>query len=166
VILVTIGTNEQSFDRLVRAARTLPAAPGLLVQYGSCRDEHGAGEWVDFLPFDELAAAMRRATVVVSHAGAGSMLLARRCGHTPIVVPRLAQRGEAVDDHQLHFARRVASMGFVTLVEDESELKNAVMEKLRESRAGGFHDGVDAITPLADDVRQFLSSAGTVGVSA
>ena len=105
MILVTIGTNEQPFDRLIRAATTLGGDEPLLVQHGSSRVPHGRGEWVDFLSFDELADRARQARVVVCHAGVGSIMLARRCGHRPVVVPRRHQLGEAVDDHQLFLAR-------------------------------------------------------------
>lgn len=126
MIVVTTGTNEQPFDRLVRAAAALAADEELLVQYGSSREPHGPGTWVDFLPFTELEDAMRDARVVVSHAGVGSIMLARRCGKVPIVVPRRLQAGEAVDDHQHRLAVRLAGVGAVTLVEDERELPEAV----------------------------------------
>jgi len=60
MIVVTIGTNEQPFDRLIRAARALDSDE-LLVQYGSSREAHGRGEWVEFLSFDELAERARSA---------------------------------------------------------------------------------------------------------
>jgi UDP-N-acetylglucosamine transferase subunit ALG13 len=126
VILVTIGTNEQAFDRLVRAAGALDVDEELVVQYGASKEPHGRGEWIDFLSFDELAAKAREARAVICHAGVGSIMMARRCGHTPIVVPRRHQLGEAVDDHQLVLSRRLAQAGLVTLVEDESRLSAAV----------------------------------------
>ena len=123
MILFTVGTNEQPFDRLIRAAAELERDEHLLVQYGTSRDTDGRGEWVDFLSFDELAERARRARVVVCHAGVGSIMLARRCGHRPMVVPRRHQLGEPVDEHQLYLARRLAESGLVTLVEDVAELR-------------------------------------------
>ena len=78
------------------------------------------------LPYDELAETMRAARVVVCHAGVGSILTALTNGKRPVTVPRLARLGEAVDDHQLPFARRLAEAGLVTLVEDPAELASAV----------------------------------------
>ena len=108
MILVTTGTNEQPFDRLVRAAAELAEGEDAFVQYGASREPHGRGEWVDFLDFDVLAERMREARVVVCHAGVGSIMLARRCGHRPVVMPRRFELGEAVDDHQLHLAPAAA----------------------------------------------------------
>ena len=77
---------------------------------------------------------MRAADVVVCHAGAGSILLARRCGHRPIVMARLGELGEAVDDHQLIMARRLDASGVVTLVADAAELREAVAAALASRR--------------------------------
>jgi UDP-N-acetylglucosamine transferase subunit ALG13 len=126
MILVTIGTNEQPFDRLVRAAAALDVPEPLVVQHGSSRVPHGRGEWVDFVSFEELSSRMRQARVVVCHAGVGSIMLARRCGKHPIVVPRRLHLGEAVDDHQLPIARRLHANGVVTLVEDVDRLTEAI----------------------------------------
>ena len=116
MILVTIGTNEQPFDRLVRSAAALDVAEPLVVQHGSSRVPHGRGEWVDFVSFEELSSRMEQARVVVCHAGVGSIMLARRCGKHPIVVPRRLHLGEAVDDHQFPIARRLHANGVVTLL--------------------------------------------------
>ena len=128
MILVTTGTNEQPFDRLVKAAADLRCSERLVVQYGSSTVAHGAGEWVDFVGFDELEGLMREARAVVGHAGVGSIMLARGCGHVPIVMARRHHLGEAVDDHQLPLARRLDTAGLVTLVEDSGELAAAVVQ--------------------------------------
>ena len=126
MILVTIGTNEQPFDRLVSAAAGLDGLESLVVQHGSSRVPHGRGEWLDFVSFEELSERMRAARVVVCHAGVGSIMLARRCGKRPIVVPRRLHLGEAVDDHQLPIARRLDANGVVTLLEDVDRLGEAI----------------------------------------
>ena len=155
MILVTTGTNEQPFDRLVRAAAALAEREPAFVQYGSSREPHGSGEWVDFLSFDALAERMREARVVVCHAGVGSIMLARKCGHQPVVVPRRAKLGEAVDDHQLEMGRRLHEAGIVTLVEDEHELLAAVGTQDRGGRAStGQLEGAAA---LAAELRTYLT---------
>lgn len=161
MILVTLGTNEQPFDRLVRAAAQLRPDEPLLVQYGASREAHGAGEWVQFMPFDQLSDAMRRASVVVSHAGVGSIMLARRCGKRPVVVPRRRALGEAVDDHQLHLARRLEQLGVVTVVEDTSELAAAIAAARSCLPAhGAGAGGSTALAPaLIAEVRGYLFQA-------
>jgi UDP-N-acetylglucosamine transferase subunit ALG13 len=155
MILVTIGTNEQPFDRLIRAAAGLAGDERLLVQHGSSHEAHGRGEWVDFIPFEALSDHMREARVVICHAGVGSIMLARRCGKRPIVVPRRLHLGEAVDDHQLPIARRLHANGIVTLVEDVELLPEAI--RTAEDRAvtspGEEESGARW---LAGDLRRYL----------
>ncbi len=155
MILVTIGTNEQPFDRLIRAAAGLAGDERLLVQHGSSRVAHGRGEWVDFIPFEVLSAHMREARVVICHAGVGSIMLARRCGKRPIVVPRRLHLGEAVDDHQLPIARRLHASGIVTLVEEVELLPEAISTADDQSVPPGG-EGESGAQSLAGDLRKFL----------
>ncbi len=78
------------------------------------------------LSYEQLVEDVCRARVVVCHAGVGSVLTALANDKRPIVVPRLQRYGEAVDDHQLAFGRRLAAAGLVTLVEDLGLLADAV----------------------------------------
>ncbi|MGH2839596.1 MAG: glycosyltransferase [Solirubrobacteraceae bacterium] len=136
MILLTCGTNEQPFDRLVAGAHLLGDDEHLVVQHGASQVEHGFGHWVDFVSFEELTELMQGARVVISHAGVGSIILARRCGKRAIVVPRRLHLGEAVDDHQLPLARRLHESAIVTLVEETSELPRAVASATGTAVAG------------------------------
>jgi UDP-N-acetylglucosamine transferase subunit ALG13 len=157
MILVTTGTNEQPFDRLVRAAAELAQSEEAFVQYGSSLEPHGPGEWVEFLDFDELADRMREARVVLCHAGVGSIMLARKCGHRPVVLPRRFHLGEAVDDHQLHMGRRLHGAGLVTLVEDERDLAAAIGAP-DGARAVAANAQIAGAAALAADLRGFLGT--------
>jgi UDP-N-acetylglucosamine transferase subunit ALG13 len=118
VIFVTIGTSEP-FDRLI-AALPDDASEELVVQCGQSSMRPAGAEVHEYLSYDELVTLVRRARVVVCHAGVGTILTALANGRRPIVVPRLARHGEAVDDHQVALARRLADVGLVLLAEDPS----------------------------------------------
>ena len=94
----------------------------LVVQHGASAVRPRHAECVDFLDYDEFVGPHRQARVVVTHAGVGSVMTALAHGRRPLVVPRRVDFGEAVDDHQLTFARRADELGLVTLVEDVSDL--------------------------------------------
>lgn len=132
MIFVTVGTNEAPFDRLLEAVATLPEGSEIVVQYGSSsvRPANAAVSY-EFLPFDDLLQRMRSARVVVTHAGIGSIMSALACGKRPVVLPRLARYGEAVDDHQLPVAGRLENAGLVRVVEDPASLEAAVLEAER-----------------------------------
>lgn len=124
MIFVTVGSSKIPFDRLLAAVAGI--SPNLVVQSGPSAVSPEGAECVPFMTFPELTAAVERADVVVTHAGVGSIMVALMYGKRPLVVPRLRRFGEAVDDHQVPFARRLAEEGIVELVEDPRDLRAAV----------------------------------------
>lgn len=140
MILVTTGTNEARFDRLISSLDSIPGHEEIIAQTGASAVRPARAKCVDFLPFDELSSLVQQARVVVMHAGIGSILLALSHGKRPIVVTRSKKHGEAVDDHQMPVALRFADAGLVTLLQDLEQLPSAVNNPLAlEStlRAGG-----------------------------
>src|SRR5439155_7606154 len=103
--------DHHPFDRLVAWIDSwIASRPGQVrcrMQTGtSLPPRHAA--FSDYLSPAELEAAMNEAAAVVCHAGPGSIMMCRRLGKKPIVVPRRADLGEIVDSHQLLFASRIA----------------------------------------------------------
>jgi exopolysaccharide biosynthesis glucuronosyltransferase PssE len=126
VILVTIGTSEP-FDRLLASLDHLPNGERLVVQTGASTVRPEGAECIDYLAFDHLMELVRDARIVICHAGVGTTLAVLALGKRPIVVPRVAKYGEAVDDHQLEFGQRLAAAGLVTLVQDPASLREDVL---------------------------------------
>jgi beta-1,4-N-acetylglucosaminyltransferase len=154
MIFVSVGTNEARFDRLLRAVAELPLEEEIVVQHGhSARIERPNAEFVEFLSFEEMVATIRRARVVVTHAGVGSVMVALANGKCPVVVPRLKAFGEAVDDHQLQLGRRFAAAGLVTLVEEPDGVAAALAG---EQQAAAI---VPSASSLAADLTSFLEHA-------
>ena len=160
MIVVTVGTHEQPFDRLVQAAADLGGDEALVVQYGTSQVRAGRGEWHDYLSFDELADLARDARVFVCHAGVGSIVLARRYGHRPIVVPRKHELGEHVDDHQLSLARRLGRAGVVTVLEDADDL-GAVVGASATPTSVGDADALPGPDALGTALHSVLAELGT-----
>jgi UDP-N-acetylglucosamine transferase subunit ALG13 len=125
MIFVTIGTTEP-FERLLGTLDSLGEDEELVVQCGDSGTRPRRATCVDYVSFDELVAHIRKARVVVSHAGVGTIMAAITEGKRPIVVPRRSALGEAVDDHQVHLARRLDELGLVTCVEDTATLAEII----------------------------------------
>jgi UDP-N-acetylglucosamine transferase subunit ALG13 len=149
VIFVALGTQAYPFDRLLRGLDGVEEE--LVVQGGASTHRPGGATWFEFLDYPQLVDYVRTARVVVSHAGVGSVMTAVTEGKRPVVVPRLARYGEAVDDHQLPFARRMDAAGLVRLVEDPTELRDAVVSTSEPPEAGTAGE-----TSLAADLRAYL----------
>lgn len=102
MILVTVGT-QLPFDRLIRIIDD--AAPNvgqpIFAQTAGGSYTPRNIEWrpmVDPMEFDALMAA---ATVIVGHAGVGTVLMAQKHVKPIIVFPRRASLGEHRNEHQL-----------------------------------------------------------------
>ena len=157
MILVTVGTNEARFDRLLEAVGTLSTDEEIVVQHGSSAIvPANAARSYDFLLFDDLVREMRASRVVVTHAGIGSIMTALSCGRRPVVAARLVAYREAVDDHQLPVARRLQDAGLVTLVEDLAQLAAAI------AKAGEEVDvALGADERLVDELREYVLAQTT-----
>ena len=121
MIFVTIGLT-LPFDRLLAAVDGYDGDEELIVQCGDGGVRPARANCVSYLPFGELVDHVRGASRVICHAGVGSVLVAIAEHKHPVLVPRRAAFGEAADDHQLGFARRLADQGLATLVDDVSDL--------------------------------------------
>ncbi|MBF6620079.1 MAG: glycosyl transferase family 28 [Patulibacter sp.] len=119
-VLVTLGTIPYQFDRLVnRLHAIVPESAVVTWQLGaSYRPGLRAHR---NLSYADLAYECRQADVIVAHAGAGSALMALQQGKAPVLVPRLKERGEHVDDHQRMVADHLADRDLAVVV-DADEL--------------------------------------------
>jgi len=154
-VLVTMGMDHHPFQRLVDwSDGWLDAAPSDvegLIQCGPARTAHPERS-VDFLDFPELEARMASARVIACHAGPGSIMMARWIGHRPVVVPRLAELGEVVDNHQVTFARQLAAQGEVLRAESEAAFREAMDTAL--ASAGPARSSADPLA-MSEPIRRF-----------
>jgi UDP-N-acetylglucosamine transferase subunit ALG13 len=77
--------------------------------------------------FESLA---REATLIVGHAGIGTILTARRCAKPLIVMPRRASLGEHRNEHQLATVAALGDRAGIYIAEDESFLDGMLAKNL------------------------------------
>jgi UDP-N-acetylglucosamine transferase subunit ALG13 len=147
VIFATVGSHPTfRFDRLLSALEGVPGDE-LIVQHGPGDPPSHAREAVAFMSFEDMLQHISRATVVVSHAGVGSILCALQAGHVPVVMPREARFGETVDDHQVELARALSPTGRIVLIEAADELPAAVSEA-RSRGSVAIGDAAELLTAV------------------
>lgn len=154
MIFATVGTHAQPFARfftIVQAVQEL--GHEVVLQYGHNPAPRNLPSARAFMPYQEIVAHVEAADAVMTHAGVGSLLTARRAGHCPIVLARLRRHGEHVDDHQDELTRRLAPLGHVLLVDDPTQVAQAL------ARATASRTPQElATTPLHGAVRAALSA--------
>ncbi len=145
MIFVTVGSDQFQFNRLIHAVDEYCGHENerAYIQLGSSDYHPRHCQWSKFLPFDRVEALMRESSVVIAHAGAGTILACIGSGKVPIVIPRLSQYGEAIDDHQAPFAHWMQEHGYA-YVADLSNLAEAI----KSSKDGTVTSFISAKTEL------------------
>lgn len=110
------------------------------LQLGSTPTEPRHVRFERYLSFGRVVEEVQRASVVVAHAGAGTVLACIQQGKHPVLVPRQARHGEAIDDHQEPFAAKMGEAGLATVVQDLKELGPAIL-RVRTMAARSGHVG-------------------------
>jgi UDP-N-acetylglucosamine transferase subunit ALG13 len=154
-VAVSVGTDHHVFDRLMDWielwAATAPPDVRVIVQHGSSRPPSNTINH-DILGKEEFEALLAGADVVVVQGGPGGIMDARRAGRLPIAVPRLHRLGEAVDDHQVDFCRRMSDAGKIVLATSAPELQTAVERQLADPSSARI---VDDTAHVAVSVQRF-----------
>jgi UDP-N-acetylglucosamine transferase subunit ALG13 len=146
MIFVTVGTHEQSFNRLVEYIDNMKR-DGLIdeevvIQTGYCTYEPKYCNWQKLYPYQQMIKFVDEARIVITHGGPSSFIMPLQVGKTPIVVPRQKKFDEHVNDHQVAFTQEVAkTMGTIITVVDVEKLGDTI--KKYDEKVSGMNGGTN-----------------------
>lgn len=131
MIFVTVGTQKFQFNRLLRTIDNLienkDIVDKVICQSGYSTYSPKNYKTINFMSQIEYNQYIKNCNLLITHAGVGTILEAKRISKPVIVVPRLEKYNEHVDDHQ----RQIAS-GFskkeIVLESDCSNLKKVIVK--------------------------------------
>ena len=131
MIFVTVGTHEQPFNRLVQymdeMKKNNQIEDEIVIQSGYSTYEPQCCTWQKLYPYQQMLNFVEKARIVITHGGPSSFIMPLQMGKTPIVVPRKADFGEHVNNHQVDFSKAVAErMGTIIVVEDINNLGETI----------------------------------------
>ena len=156
MIFVTVGTD-LPFDRMVKVidhwARTNDRRD-VFAQIGEGGWEPGYIPFVPFLQPAEYMGYFTAASVIIAHAGMGTILAALHHGKPILVMPKKASLGEQRNEHQTATARRMMKMGGVNVAFDEHELRERLNHV--DDLASGRRIGTFASASLVSGLREFI----------
>jgi len=128
MILVLLGTFPTAFKRPLLEIETLcedgTIAEEIIVQNGYTTIESKHQVFRPFIPPDELDALYKKARLIITHAGTGSIIKGLKLYKKVIAIPRLAKYGEVVDDHQLEILNEFAKMNYIMPWQENVSLKS------------------------------------------
>lgn len=130
MIFVTLGTQDIPFNRiLVELDRLIEAGEiqeEVFAQTGYSTYTPAHFPSSRFIDMQQFQACIEKASVIISHGGAGSLVAGIKTGKRVIAVPRLKKYGEHVNDHQVELIGEFTAKGYILSVVEMSELKQAL----------------------------------------
>lgn len=141
MILILLGTQDNSFHRLLEEVQALidkkVITEKVVVQAGRTKYESKDMEIHSLMPEEELKEIMKKADLVITHGGVGSIVMALKMEKKVIAVPRLSEFGEHINNHQIQIIETFNSQEFLIGITDLKELGNA-LEKAKEFKPKKF----------------------------
>lgn len=131
MIFVTVGTHEQSFDRLLAEVDRLTMAEvistDVIIQSGYSAYVPIACSHKPMMGYREMEEHIQAADIVITHGGPGSIFGALKQFKIPIVVPRHVEFNEHVDRHQVEFAQHLQLKRNIIPVFDIRDLEDRIV---------------------------------------
>lgn len=130
MILVLLGTQHNEFTRLLKKIENLITerfiTEDVIVQAGFTKFKTDKMKVLDMIPKEELNELIKKADLVITHGGVGSIITALEQGKKVIAVPRLSKFGEHVNDHQKQICEVFDKKQFLIGVQDAENLDVAI----------------------------------------
>ena len=123
-IFVTVGTD-QHFDRMVKIIDQWAANntnQEIFAQIGETDYQPSHLNYSKFLTPQEFVERVKSASLIIGHAGMGTILTALKHQKPILVMPKLANLGEHRNEHQTATAKYLSEQGKVNVASDEHEL--------------------------------------------
>lgn len=132
MILVTLGTQDKSFKRLLEKLEEE-------LEKGKIKDEIivQAG-YTDFnsnnmiikklIPMDEFDELIEKCDILITHGGVGSIITGLRKNKKVIAVARLKKYKEHTNDHQLQIIDNFTKAGYILNLDDFDSINDAINE--------------------------------------
>lgn len=126
MILVTLGTQDKSFVRLLEAIQKQielgTIKDRVVVQAGCTKFNSKNMEIFDLIPMDDFDKLMSECDLLITHGGVGSIISGLNKNKKVIAAARLSKYKEHVNDHQLQIIDNFSKQGYIMKLEDFDDL--------------------------------------------
>jgi len=163
MIFVILGTQKFQMNRLLIMIDGLVADGKInspvIAQTGQSDYEPRSFEYHNFMDKEMFDRHISESELVITHAGASSIITALKYRKPVVVCPRLAKYGEHVDDHQREIARAFAKKGYVVCCDDGDDLE----EKIILCKGSEFPEYVSRTNEISRLINDYLANIDRSG---
>ena len=154
MIFVTLGTNDESFERLLKAIdkeiENGVIKEKVVVQAGCTKYNSKNMKILDLVPRDEFDKLIGECDLLITHGGVGSILTGINKGKKVIAVPRLAKYNEHGNDHQLQIVENFSKRKYILSCKDLNKLGKTI-EKAKTFKPQKFVSNTNNIITMIED---------------
>lgn len=130
MILVTLGTQDKNFKRLLDAIEKEinkgTIKDEVIVQAGCTKFKSDKMEILDLIPIDKFDDYIKKCDILITHGGVGSIITGLKNNKVVIAAPRLAKYKEHMNDHQLQIVENFSESGYIIPLFDLDKLDEAL----------------------------------------
>lgn len=141
MILITLGTQDKSFERLLKAVdkeiENGKIKEKVIAQIGTTKYESKNMELFDLIPREKFDDLIEECSLLITHGGVGSILTGVTKGKKVIAAARLSKYGEHVNDHQTQIVEMFAKEKYILELKDFSKL-GKLIEKSKSFKPKKF----------------------------
>ena len=157
MILVTLGTQDKSFERLLKyidkEIKKGNIKEQVIVQAGYTQYKSDNMKIFDYVSQEKLNEYIKKCDYMITHAGVGSILNGLENNKKVIVVPRLSKYGEHNNDHQVEIAKEFSEEGYVIYLKKLKYLNN-VIKNLNEFKPNKLKHN----TQIIETIEKFIDN--------
>ncbi len=156
MILVTLGTQDKQFFRLLKAIDqeiekgTIKDKVIVQAGYNVGRYETKNMEMFDLIDREKFGELVKECDFLITHGGEGSILNGVRQNKKIIACPRLAKYGEHLNDHQLQIVSEFSRLGYILAYNDGDDL-GEVIKKLKTFKPKKFVSNTENFIKIIKD---------------
>lgn len=127
---VTVGTSNVGFDRLIKKMDEIAGKSDeeIIMQIGGTKYKPINAQWFTFLDDEKMSDFYSKANMIITHDGAGTLLIALSLGKPIVVVPRLKKYNECSYANKFDLAEVLRKNNRAIVVYDIEQLEEAIQK--------------------------------------
>ena len=154
MILVTLGTQDKDFSRLLKAVEKQIKKGNIkdrvVAQIGTTKYGSNLMETFDLIPLDKFDSLMKECDILITHGGVGSILTGLKNNKKVIAAARLSKYKEHVNDHQLQIINKFVKEGYILELKDFDKL-DKVLKKVSGFKPKKYKSNTENFVKLIED---------------
>ena len=154
MILVTLGTQDKKFYRLLEALEDKInqhlIKDEVIVQAGCSSDFKSKSMKIfDLIPMDEFDDLIKKCDILITHGGVGSIITGLKNNKKVIAAARLSKYNEHVNDHQLQIIDNFEKEGYILKLDNFNDI-DKLIEQTTKFKPKKFKSNTSNMIDLVD----------------